>query len=113
VIKFVAMCGKANGANEWDDIGGDGIVLRVTESSAAKGGGEIKDGKVERGEGSREGGEVLIEGLVESGELGNKGGVPRVERREVVYGRIVENIGSEIIGDGGLGARAEELAFSL
>jgi hypothetical protein len=56
---------------------------------------------------------VLIEGLVESGELGNKGGVPRVERREVVYGRIVENIGSEIIGDGGLGARAEELAFSL
>ena len=88
------MCGKTNGANKWDYIRGDGIVLRITESGTAKGGGEIEDRKVERSEGSREGGEVLIEGLVENGELGNEGGVPRVERGEVGYGRIVEYIGS-------------------
>jgi hypothetical protein len=113
VIKFVAMCGETNGADEWNYIGGDGIVLGIAEASAAKGGRELKNGEVERGEGSGERGEVLIEGLIENGELGDERGVPRIEGWEVIYVGVMENISGKIVGGGGLGTRAEKLAFSL
>jgi hypothetical protein len=35
---------KTNGANEWDYVGRDGIVLMVMESGATEGGGEVEDG---------------------------------------------------------------------
>jgi hypothetical protein len=57
---------------------------------------------------------VLIEGLVESGKLCDERGVPRMKGRENINVGVVENtIGSNIVRDGGLCIRAEELAFSL
>ena len=43
VEELVAMGGKADGANEGNDIGGDGIVLGVAETGTSKGGGEVED----------------------------------------------------------------------
>jgi hypothetical protein len=56
--------------DEWDDVGGDGIVLRVAKPNTTERGREVvEDRKVEWGKRSREGGEVLVEGLVKSREL--------------------------------------------
>ena len=56
MIDLIAVGSKTNGAKKGDDIGGDGIVLRVTKSNSAEGGGKVKNGEVEWSKGSREGG---------------------------------------------------------
>jgi hypothetical protein len=51
---------------------------------------------------------------VESGELCDERGVPRIEGQEMINVGVMENnVSGKIVRDGGLSARAEELAFSL
>jgi hypothetical protein len=56
---------------------------------------------------------VLIEGLVESGNVCDERGFPKMKGWEMINVGAVKNVGGEIVRDGGLCTRAEELAFSL
>ncbi len=88
-------------------------MLRITKANSTEGGREAKNGEGEWSEGSREGSEMLVKSVVEGGQLGDEGGIPGMEGGEVVDVGIVEDVCSEVVRDGGLGTRAEELSFSL